>query len=252
MQSGCKINDPHLAGKTGEVLEGHERGEAGGYERTTDGQGLEGRVHHLVAVAGAAALVEVGHVVATGERGVGHLLTQELAQGAPAIVDVVLEETLLGDQAADLGDVLLVDLLALVGEVTTEEGLEELVQHGVVHARRPAEVGDELVLRVADTPVDGLHDGGVPGIDVAGGEDDLCVGVGLDELLGEGTGGPVADGLAVTEQLVPFLAAELADALVLGIESVVPHQAVGRVLDRGTHHVVALAVAQALESLAES
>jgi hypothetical protein len=32
----------------------------------------------------------------------------------------------------------------------------------------------------------------------------------------------------------------------------VPHQAVGRVLNTGTHHVVALSVAHALEGLAES
>lgn len=233
------------------MLEGHGGSEAGGQQRTTDGDGLQSSVHHLVTVAGAAALVEVGHVVATGEGGVGGLLLEELAQGSPAVVVVVLQETLLGDEGADLGHVLVVHLLTLVGEITTEEGLEELVQHGVVHAGGPAEVRHKLVLRVTDTPVDGLHDGGVPRVDVAGGQDDLGVGIGLNQLLGESTGGPVAHGLAVTQKLVPFLAAELADTVVLGVEGVVPHQAVGRVLNTGTHHVVALGVAETLQGLAE-
>lgn len=234
------------------MLEGHGGSEASGQEGATDGDGLESSVHHLVTVAGAAALVEVGHVIAAREGGIGHLLIEELTQRTPAVVDVVLQQTISRDQAADLGDVLVVDLLALVGEVTTEESFEELVEHGVVHASGPAEVGDKLVLRVGDTPVDGLHDGSVPRVNVAGGQNDLRIGIGLDELLSESAGGPVAHGLAVTQQLVPFLAAELADTLVLGVEGVVPHEAVGRVLNGGTHHVVALGVAKTLESLTES
>jgi len=242
---------PDLAGKAREVLEGHGGSKTGGQEGTANGDSLESGVHHLVTVTGAATLVEVGHVVTTGEGGVRNLLLEELAQGAPAVVDVVLQETILGHQAADLGDMLLVHLLALTGEVATEERLEELVEHGVVHAGGPAEVRHELVLGVADAPVDGLHDGCVPGVDVAGGQDDLGVRVGLDQLLGESTGGPVAHGLAVSQKLVPFLAAELTLALVLGVQGIVPHQAVGWVLNTGTHHVVALGVAHTLESLAK-
>ena len=52
-----------------------------------------------------------------------------------------------------------VHLLALVGEVPTEEGLEELAQHGVVHASSPAEVGNKAVFPVRDTPPDSFHDG---------------------------------------------------------------------------------------------
>lgn len=132
----------------GETLESHSSSEASGKQRTTNRDGLEGSVHHLVTVAGAAALVEVGHVVAAGEGGVRDLLLEELAERCPAVVDVVFEQTLGGNHAADLGDVILIDLLALSGEVTAEECLKELVQHGVVHSSCPAEVRHELVLWV--------------------------------------------------------------------------------------------------------
>jgi hypothetical protein len=51
--------------------------------------------------------------------------------------------------------------------------------------------------------------------------------------------------------LVPFLAAELALALVLGVQGIVPHQTVRWVLNTGAHHMVALAVSQTFKSLAE-
>lgn len=142
-----------------ETLPGHGGSKASSQDGTTHGDSLQGSVHHLVAVTGGAALVEVGHVVTAGEGSVGHLLVKELAQRAPAIVDVVFKQAVGGHQAADLSNMLVVDLLSLALEVAAEESLEELVQHGVVHAGGPAEVGDELVLGVADTPVDGLHDG---------------------------------------------------------------------------------------------
>lgn len=132
----------------GETPESQRGSEASGKQRTTNSDGLEGSVHHLVTIAGAAALVEVGHVIATGEGSVRDLLLEELAKRGPAVVDVVFEQTLGGNHAADLSDMILVDLLALAGEVTTEECLEELVQHGVVHASGPAEVRHELVLWV--------------------------------------------------------------------------------------------------------
>lgn len=147
-----------LVALPGEALEEHGSSETSSQEGTTHSNSLEGSVHHLVTVTSAATLVEVGHVVTTGERSVGDLLLEELAERSPAIIDVVLQQTVRGHQAADLGNVLIVDLLALAGEVSTEEGLEEFVEHGVVHARGPAELRDKLVLRVADAPVDGLHD----------------------------------------------------------------------------------------------
>lgn len=236
----------------GEALEGHSGSEASGYEGSAHSNSLQSGVHHLVAIAGAAALVKVCHVVAARERCIGNLLAEELAQRSPAVVNVVLQQAVRGHQAADLGDVLVVDLLALAGEVAAEEGLEELVEHGVVHAGGPADVRDELVLGVADAPVDGLHDRGVPRVNVAGGQDDFGVGVGLNQLLCKRAGGPVAHGLTVAQQLVPFLAPEFANAFVFGVQGIVPHQAVRRVLNAGTHHMVALGVSQALKSLAES
>lgn len=92
----------------------------------------------------------------------------------------------------------------------------------------------------------------MPWVHVTGSQNDLRIGIGLDQLLRKGTGRPVTDGLAVTQELVPFFAAELADSVVLRVQGIVPHQAVRRVLNTCAHHVVALAIAQALKSLAES
>lgn len=183
----------------GKPPECHSGSEASGYEGSAHSNSLQSDVHHLVAVAGAAALVKVGHVVAAGERCIGNLLLEELAQRSPAVVNVVLQQAVRGHQAANLGNMLVVDLLALAGEVAAEEGLEELVEHGVIHAGGPAKVRDELVLGVADAPVDGLHDRSVPRIDIPGGQNDFGVGVGLNQFLCKRAGGPVAHGLAVAQ-----------------------------------------------------
>ena len=57
--------------------------------------------------------------------------------------------------------------------------------------------------------------------------------------------------LAITQKLVPFLASKLANTFILGDKSIVPHQAVGGVLNTGSHHVIALDIAQSLQGLAE-
>lgn len=92
----------------------------------------------------------------------------------------------------------------------------------------------------------------VPWVDITGGQNDFSVGVGFDQFLCKGTGRPVTDGLAVTQKLVPFLAAELADPVVLCVQGIVPHEAVRRVLNTCAHHVVALAIAKTFKGLAES
>lgn len=91
----------------------------------------------------------------------------------------------------------------------------------------------------------------MPAVHVTGGDDDLGVRVGFNELFREGHTWPVADGLAVSEQLIPLLAAEGAHAVVLRRESVRPHQAVWWVLDRGRHHVIAVFEPQLDERCAE-
>ena len=52
---------------------------------------------------------------------------------------------------------LVVYLLALVGEVALEEGVEEFLQHGVVHASAPGEVREELEFGFGDAPPHGFH-----------------------------------------------------------------------------------------------
>lgn len=139
------------------------------------------------------------------------------------------------------------DLLALAGEVALEEAVEELGEHRVVHAGGPVEAAEPAQLRVGDAPVDRLHGGGVPGVDVAVGEDDFRLGVGLDELPGESDAGPVAHGLGVAEELVPVGAGKgLALLVIFGGEGVHPHESVGGVLDGAVHHVVGVDVAELL------
>lgn len=87
----------------------------------------------------------------------------------------------------------------------------------------------------------------MPRVHITGRQDDLRVGIGLDELLSEGTSRPVTDSLAVAQQLIPLLATKLAHALVLGQQGIVPHQTVWGVLNTRAHHVVALQVAQSLQ-----
>lgn len=105
----------------------------------------------------------------------------------------------------------------------------------------------------------------MPRVHITGGQDNLGIGVRLDKLLSKGTSRPVTDSLVqlaqdqpfskifniayltVTQKLVPFLATKFANAVVLGKKSIVPHQAVRRVLHTRRHHVVALEVSQALK-----
>ena len=54
----------------------------------------------------------------------------------------------------------------------------------------------------------------------------------------------------MAEELIPLFTAERAHTIVLRRESIRPHQAVWRVLDRGRHHVVAVLEAQLLKRCA--
>lgn len=91
----------------------------------------------------------------------------------------------------------------------------------------------------------------MPRINITGSQNDLGIGIGLDELFGKGTGRPITNSLAVTQQLIPFFPPKLSNAVVLGEEGVMPHQTIRGVLNRRGHHVVGLDIAQSLEGLAE-
>jgi len=120
-------------------------------------------------------------------------------------------------------------------------------KHGLVHASRPIELRDELELRLRRAPMYRLHRARVPAIHITGRHNDLGLRVCLDELLCKRHARPIADCLAVAEQLVPLFAAEFTLPVVLGCQSVGPHEAVGGVLDRRGHHVVAIVKAQLLQ-----
>lgn len=124
-------------------------------------------------------------------------------------------------------------------------------KHRLVHASGPVELANSLELRLGCAPVYSLHGACVPAVDVSGCDQHFCVGVCLDQLLCESDRRPVAYGLAVTEELVPLLTTECSLAVVFGSQCVGPHQAVGGVLDRGGHHVVAVVEAEFLEGCAE-
>ncbi|EIT78839.1 hypothetical protein AO1008_06348 [Aspergillus oryzae 100-8] len=202
-----------------EALESHSSGQSGRQERSTHRDSLQGSVHHLVPIAGTATLEEIGHVISTGKWSVGDIFSQKFTQRAPAIADLVLQQALRWDQAADFVDVILVHLLALVGEVPAEEGLEKLVQHRVVHAGSPAEVRNKAVFRIAHTPKDSLHDGSVgyqladkspqiyssvnlrmPRVHITSSQNNLSIRVGFNQLFSKSTGGPIADSLYTQDQ----------------------------------------------------
>lgn len=125
------------------------------------------------------------------------------------------------------------------------------IDHGLVEPRAPIEPGNSLELRIRRPPIDRLHGRSMPRIHIPRRDDDFRIRVGLYQLLREGYGGPIAHRLAVAQQLVPLLAAELADSVELGGEGVLPHQAVRRVLDGRRHHVVAVVEAELFEGGAE-
>lgn len=183
-----------------EALESHSSGQSGRQERSTHRDSLQGSVHHLVPIAGTATLEEIGHVISTGKWSVGDIFSQKFTQRAPAIADLVLQQALRWDQAADFVDVILVHLLALVGEVPAEEGLEKLVQHRVVHAGSPAEVRNKAVFRIAHTPKDSLHDGCMPRVHITSSQNNLSIRVGFNQLFSKSTGGPIADSLYTQDQ----------------------------------------------------
>lgn len=77
-------------------------------------------------------------------------------------------------------------------------------------------------------------------------EDHLGFRICLDEFLGKGNTGPVANSLAVTEELIPFGASKLgALAVVLGGQGIHPHEGIGGVLDGAVHHMIGVKIAEA-------
>lgn len=226
-----------------------------------------GDIEHLHAVSSARAAHKVTAVIDVGELlALGHTLAEEVAQRLPALLYAELQQTLgvlavVGGQLDHIGVVAAVDVLAGGGEGALEEGVEEHLQHGVVHLSSPGArqaKGKDLVaergeLRVRGAPEYRGHRGLVPAVDLAAGQDHLGFRVHLNQLLGEGAGRPVAHSLAVAKQLVPELAGSdgvgrqgRALGEVLGDEGVVPQQSVWRVLDRSAHHVICLNVAEVL------
>lgn len=211
-------------------------------------------IPHLVPVAAARLAHKLLVVIDIRKRNVlRHRLPQKLAQRAPALGDLILEQPVPRHEAANLLTVTPEDLLPPAGKVPLEKGVKQLPQQGVVHAGRPVHARQVAELGVRGAPVDRLEGRGVPGVDVAGGQDDLGLGVRGDEVGGKGGGGPAAHGLAVAEEAVPVAAGEgpARRAVVLGAEGVCPEQRVGGVLE-AARHVVCVEVAEALHGGAES
>lgn len=102
--------------------------------------GLDDRTPDLPGVVAPEPPLEVTDGVGEGERGVGRVLAQELAQGAPSLAHVVLEQAVLRHELPDLVVVLLEDLDAAVLEVALEQPVPERHQHGAVEREGPVEV----------------------------------------------------------------------------------------------------------------
>lgn len=110
----------------------------------------------------------------------------------------------------------------------------------------------------------------MPRVHVPRGQNDFSIGVGFNEFFGKCTSGPVTHSLpgpplvirhgtqptesylAVTKELIPFFPTKFSHAIVFGRERVAPHEAVGRVLNTGTHHMIRVDISESLQGLAES
>ncbi len=187
---------------------------------------------------------KVFRVVGSREGLVRNGLAEVLAQRSPAGAHAVLEQLAGWDKLANLLVVLVEPFLPRVLKVVVEEILPELAQHGMVQSSGPVEVRDSPELGVVGAPAHRLHDRSVPGVNVSCGDDNLGLGVGLDQFFGKRDGGPIADSLAVAEKSIPLLTAELAFAFELGRKGVHPAETIRRVLNTGGHHVVRVGVTQ--------
>jgi hypothetical protein len=100
-------------------------------------------------------------------------------------------------------------------------------------------------------------------MNVARCQENLGLRIRLDELFGERNGWPVTYSLskvqqlslasparsvylAMPEQLIPLFSSELSLTVKFRGKSILPHQAIGRVLDTGGHHVVRVTISQLL------
>lgn len=120
---------------------------------------MDGRRPDLAGVVAAEPPLEVANGVGKGERRGGGILAQELAQGAPALADVVLEQALGRHQLADAVVVPLEDLDAAVLKIALEQPVPEGQQHGAVEREGPVKVRDDLGGRVREALVDGFGGG---------------------------------------------------------------------------------------------
>ena len=219
----------------------------------------EERIQHLHPVPLAAAIDESVCVICAWESlALWHWDFEKLGQWLVAHAHLVLQEVLLWHERADFIVVLLEPALAVLLEVAFPELGPELCnqllayvvnaaimilvltrKHWLVHACCPVNLGGELQLRLSRTPVHRLHRASMPAIDITGCDEHLSLWVCLNEFLCECNARPIADGLAVAEQLIPLFTAECANTIVFCSESIRPHQAVWWVLDGCGHHVVA-------------
>lgn len=91
----------------------------------------------------------------------------------------------------------------------------------------------------------------MPRVNVPCRQNDLGLWVSVDQFFGKGHSGPVANCLAVTQELVPLLTAKFTLVVVFGGEGILPHEAIWRVFNTGRHHVVRVCEAQLLERCAK-
>ena len=167
------------------------------------------------------------------ERLVGDLVAQEFADRVPALGDVVFEEALFGDEVADL--LVVVEVGLALGAVLLGDDVTDLVlQHVVGPPGAHHVLVDLLASRVYERkegwereggaysvprcdPVQRVPRGGridrvvhglLPLVDITRGQDDLRVGVRLDEILRHQGTGEVGRHFPSAQHFVVLLAGE--------------------------------------------
>jgi len=165
-----------------------------------------GHVLHVHLAHGFAALSEKLAVVHTGEWAAWVGLAEELAERLVALLDVELEQTVFGYEAADLLVLALIPLLAGLGEGTEASVFARHVGHALEvswERREEAESAGQLDLPTLlwgeaelDKGPDGCLDRFVPGVNVVtDAEDDFGIWVGSDEFRAERGTWVICDGL---------------------------------------------------------
>lgn len=160
-------------------------------------------------------------LVDVGKRYVGHGHVEELAQGLPAVLELEVEQLLLGHALAHHGVVVPVQgghlLVGLSARVGADPAAVGIAQASSVHVAHPVGHGvQHEVVEAVQPPVDKRAAEAVhPRVQVALHQDHFSLGVACDDLLAK-DGREIRDGAVTSDEAVPLAAAPGQQRIVLG------------------------------------